>query len=152
MAEQIHQIMHISCSQCGFYDWCDQGMLLDHGGGMGSKHDRGGHWKLTKGRHQNENKLQKLEDALFWQMLTFYWLLLISTDFYRLSSFYYLSADFYWLSTDPYRLSADFYSLSTDFSWLSTDFYWLSTGSYLLHGSYWLKFETISDWATHRPD
>ena len=27
------------------------------------------------------NKLQKLKDALFWQMLNFYWLLLISTGF-----------------------------------------------------------------------
>ena len=75
--------------------------------------------------------LYKIYNSKSWSMryLDQYWL---STDFYRfLQAFYWLSADFYWLSTGLPLTSAGFY--------------WLSTGS---TGSYWLKFETITDRAT----
>ena len=53
------------------------------------------------------NKPQKLEDALFRQMMTFYWLLLISSDF--LLTFYGLLLTLYWLATHVYWLLLTLY-------------------------------------------
>ena len=88
------------------------------------------------------NKPQKLEDALFRQMLTFYWLLLISTGFLVSTDFLRTSNDFLLTSTDFLRTSTD--SLLACHSRLLA-----STDSLLANTcSYWLKFETITDRAT----
>ena len=70
------------------------------------------------------NKPQKLEDALFRQMLTFYWLLLT----------------FYGLLLTFYRLLLTFYGLQLALYWLATHFYWVLLTLYWL---YWLLLAQV---------
>ena len=74
-------------------------------------------------------KPQKLEDMLFRQMLTFYWLLLISTGF--LLTFYRLLLTLYWLATHVY--------------WLLLTLYWPILARGLLLAQVWNYY-----WATER--